>query len=104
MTLEADKLLGKIGPFSQDRGFDFEPGLSPDGTHLAFMRIFYRLPYAVRVRTPVNDVFLCLKERNGAQEWVVMQGAESYKFSPGARLLAVRYRDRSFLTLFELPQ
>ncbi len=89
---------------SQDRGFDFEPALSPDNAYLAFLRMFYRLPYAVRVRTPVNDVFLCLKERHGAQEYVVMQGAESYKFSPGARLLAARFRDRSFLTLFELPQ
>ena len=89
---------------SQDRGFDFEPSLSPDGNHLAFLRMFYRLPYAVRVRAPANDAFLCVKERHGAQEWVVMQGAESFIFCPASRLLAVRYRDRSFLTLFELPK
>ncbi len=89
---------------SQDRGFDFEPKLSPDGDYLGFLRAFYRLPYAIRVRAPANDIFLCLKERNGPQEWVVMQGAESFAFSPHARLLAARYRDKSFLTLFELPQ
>jgi hypothetical protein len=89
---------------SQDRGFDFEPGLSPNGEFLAFKRMYYRLPTAVEVRMPDNEIFLCLRERKSAQEYLVMRGAESYRFSPGSRFIAARSADRSYLNIFELPR
>jgi hypothetical protein len=89
---------------SQDRGFDFNPRLSPDGRFLSYFRIFYRLPYAVRVRMPENEPFLCLRERDGVQEYVVAGGVDSYSFSPGSRYVAVRRADQNSLVLFELPR
>ena len=89
---------------SQDRGFDFQPALSPRGDYLGFLRLFYRLPYAVRVRMPEHEVFLCLKERNGPQEYLVMRDAESFCFSPGSHYLAARASDKSYLLVFELPR
>lgn len=89
---------------SQDRGFDFEPGLSPNGEFLAFKRMYYRLRTAVEVRMPDDEIFLCLRERGSAQEYLVMRGAESYRFSPGSRYIAARSSDRSYLKIFELPR
>jgi len=89
---------------SQDRGFDFNPRLSPDGRFLSYFRIFYRLPYAVRVRMPENEPFLCLRKRDGVQEYVVAGGVDSYSFSPGSRYVAVRRADQNSLVLFELPR
>jgi hypothetical protein len=89
---------------SQDRGFDFEPCLSPNGSFLAFKRMYYRLPYAVEVRIPENGVFLCLRERKGPQEYLVMQNVESYRFSPGSQYIAARPADKTRLEIYELPR
>ena len=89
---------------SQDRGFDFEPSLSPNGAFLAFKRMYYRLPMAVEVRMPDNEIFLCLRERKSSQEYLVMRNAESYRFSPGSRYIAARSADMSYLNIFELPR
>lgn len=89
---------------SQDRGFDFNPRFSPDSRFLSYFRVFYRLPYAVQVRMPESEPFLCLRERDGKQEYVVTGGVDSYLFSPGSRYVAVRKNDRFSLVLFELPR
>jgi hypothetical protein len=89
---------------SQDRGFDFEPRLSPNGAFIAFKRMYYRLPYAVEVRLPDNGVFLCLRERSGPQEYLVMQDVDSYLFSPGSQYIAARPVDKSHLEVYELPK
>ncbi len=96
---EAETLLD-----SQDRGFDFEPSLSPNGSFLAFKRMYYRLPMAVDVRMPDNEIFLCLRERKSAQEYLVMRGVEGYRFSPGSRYIAARSADMGSLSIFELPR
>ncbi len=110
---------------SQQRGFDFNPYLSPDGSFLIFQRSFYRLPYAVRVHIPENTPFLFIRQRkapqnfNGeepetkneteaefsalSQEFMVMQGADAYKVSIDGRFLAARYMDKSYILLFEMP-
>lgn len=88
----------------QVRGFAFNPYLSPDGQFLAFLRLFYRLPYAVRVDLPANDAFLFLRERESGQEFMVMQGADSFQVSPGEHYLAARSSDHTHLQLYELPR
>jgi len=88
----------------QLRGFDFNPYLSPDGRFMAFLRLFYRLPYAVEVHPPPNEAFLFLQERDSAQEFMVMQGADRFQVSPGEHYLAARSSDGTHLELFELPR
>lgn len=89
---------------SQDRGFDFEPSLSPDGRFIAFKRMYYRLPMAVAVSMPENEIFLCLRKRDSLQEYLVARNADSYRFSPGARYIAARSSNQDYLEVFELPR
>jgi hypothetical protein len=89
---------------SQDRGFDFDPRLSPNGSFLAFKRMYYRLPYAVEVALPQNGVFLCLRERKGPQEYLVMQNVVDYRFSPGSQYIAARPENKARLEIYELPR
>jgi len=48
---------------SQNRGFDYNPYLSPSGRFIVFLRSFYRLPYAIMVELPENYSYLFVRER-----------------------------------------